>query len=642
MASNTHSVKWTTPTTLEILKTLKSKFVGSELKPYDDAKVWLREDGRLVLERSENLWKDHFKRRRENTDCGFFSTPCEPFKCLGGPLTLDVNDLLYQSYSSYLKPTKRDEKSPPKEEVVQPVEKDDLEETVKDLPPVTFSSRLSATGYGNIRDLLEIQDERKTALKGGMPYMDHIRKIEKRMEDKKEKPINGMVLMSTSDFAFMFGGARESVASAESMSSVVDNQAKQSNSSDSTRSNKSSDSLLRVNSGLTERLDRLRKDNVEFLNTLYRIITIMKNLKSVDLKTRQPLTRNKLKDLETSRKTEREHGKIGTLLQKRLSTDTSFSVDLTPTTISSHVENRHPLAFGVPKRRNRILSLFGSSGVGSRTSALVNDKMSRPMLEPREHRVDTWDDLLHAGDKTEGEQNELPVQVIPSTMMSKALRWSRRNLHVKEVNIEDKHMKPVWQNVANERAPSAFGNTKTNTEDAMSVCQRARSNMEKVNKAMRESCDEEVKKINRHRIANFRHKFDTLREIDGTTLFEKQLWRMREPKDFGIVDPDLPDIMPSKWLDELKERMFNIVGNEDTELTHALKKLCQYSQMEIKNIPQTKAKLCLIVMSLAAYDICKISTQLAIKFILEKIIQVPVDDFYNWLGLRKLPVVIVK
>ncbi|XP_055954896.1 uncharacterized protein LOC126810631, partial [Patella vulgata] len=80
------------------------------------------------------------------------------------------------------------------------------------------------------------------------------------------------------------------------------------------------------------------------------------------------------------------------------------------------------------------------------------------------------------------------------------------------------------------------------------------------------------------------------------------------------------NVIPSKWLEELTERIHNLVGPEESEINVALAHLGQHSQASVKNIPQTKARLCLIVMSLPAYDICKISTQLAITFILEKIV----------------------
>ncbi|KAK6187661.1 hypothetical protein SNE40_005638 [Patella caerulea] len=659
MASHSHLSKLS-PAIQDILKSLKNGLTDAKLKPHEDCKVWLREDGKLVIERPEDLWKKHFDRRKDNCADGFFTAPCEPYRCLGGSLTLETSDLLYQTLSDYLK---RNEKCKTEDSIGETsVPKTEVAAVHKEVKCCN-SRRRPATGFELIQESLKIGTERIVALRGGLPYMEHIKRTEKRLEDKEEKPINGMILMSTNDLAFMFH-AKESTTS-RSASSLK--QSRDGGDSDSIRSNKqdlenkatpekdtkgqtketpvksekSVDSLLGVSSALTERLNRLRGDNLEFLKAVHRIMIILRNIKSKDLKSRHPLTQTQIRDMEKERKV----GKLAglSLLQKRPSTDTNMSPDMSPPCIPS----RHTSLLAPTRRKTRLLTIFGHGGpLVSLTSRMntTSDRRSR-MAGEREVRVETWDDLLRIGEKTP-EPHPIPevtVNVIPDIITPKPTKCSRYTSANEQTVAEEKYKPTIWQVIANEKVKSkGFQdmNKHVKAKDPANICQRLQKEMETLNANLKESCNTELKKLNRERLSAFRYKFGTLRE---TSTLECHFANMRQPREY-IVNRlhEMPDVIPSKWLDELTEKIHNLVGPEESEINVALAHLGQHSQASVKNIPQTKARLCLIVMSLPAYEICKISTQLAIKFVLEKVFQGPVEEFYHWLSLRKLPLAITK
>ncbi|XP_050400964.1 uncharacterized protein LOC126817845, partial [Patella vulgata] len=87
------------------------------------------------------------------------------------------------------------------------------------------------------------------------------------------------------------------------------------------------------------------------------------------------------------------------------------------------------------------------------------------------------------------------------------------------------------------------------------------------------------------------------------------------------------EVPPSKWFEELQIKIFNTTDAKDADVNSALMQLGRFSQMGVRTVPHCRARLCLLVMSMPAYDLCKISMQLAIRFVLEEILTGQAEEY---------------
>ena len=66
-------------------------------KPYQHEQVQCRTETACKKEKPEDYWHVNYRRRQRNMDKGFYSTPWEPYRPIGGELVLDPYELVTSS-----------------------------------------------------------------------------------------------------------------------------------------------------------------------------------------------------------------------------------------------------------------------------------------------------------------------------------------------------------------------------------------------------------------------------------------------------------------------------------------------------------------------------------------------------------------
>ncbi|ESO92525.1 hypothetical protein LOTGIDRAFT_232995 [Lottia gigantea] len=644
--------------TNEIFRTVKQNFVLPEVQPYHPNRIWKRKDCDLVVERPEDYWKTHFIRRHENSEKGFYSAFNEPYRCMGGEVVLDTCDLVYDSLTCIDKENVAESRKEVevKHEIYTPIIKTDADEIVSDNKHILEGGR---GGLRAILDSLNVTAERRSAVRGGLPYEDHVKIVEDRLADLEIKPAESMILMSTSDLILQEACKRDGTdvctpdnLSVTTMTSEgshrVRNQRKLSGKTRSSRGSSAASSSMRDDGSessflcntFEDRAERLKRDNVDYLKDIVEVLDILHNMKSRFLKSKFPLPPSLMRSLKRPNGANQKSKslKFQKYNTKYKSNETLLSNELSNYMLHDRSTAGSPTGF--PKKILHTNQLnFGLFSEGGR-------RFSRtPVVE--EFKMETWEDLLYLDnrEKLTGHQHDAAKTLhITPEMASRTIRWGKL---AKET--DDKSKPPMWQVILNEKTSGeSFQDKKPKNTDVALVPQRSREEWEMVKNRLEKCCISDVEQLDRQKMQYFKFKMYSFDNMKPNTFFEKHCARMRDTSSLIPIPVAKTDIMealevpPSKWFDELQTKMFHTMGSDDPEINSTLMKLAKYSQMGPKSIPHSRAKLCLVVMSMPAYDICKISMQLALKFVLDKILKGQADEFFFWLHLRKLPVVLVK
>ncbi|KAL4218097.1 hypothetical protein ACF0H5_022833 [Mactra antiquata] len=314
-----------------------------------------------------------------------------------------------------------------------------------------------------------------------------------------------------------------------------------------------------------------------------------------------------------------------------------------------------------------------------RRSRNASSLAERPALE-------TWEDLLNVQPEQYKEEQPTGTIAFQVGVVAKFMRWYRRSgitplhssaagplidksqlAHLQDL-AEDTVDKPekresvyvqqqcsavqqtekarkltLWQQVAQEKS-TVFQNSKDKDDDSENVIKRFEQNLNKLKKSVQKENTAEIEKMIRERIASFRLKFGTLSNEECSPLFEEQQLKLHDVKDnVNKIHLENFDIKPSKWYEELREKTLAIVSSYcQPSLMEMLTKVQVFAHMDNKTVSYAKPKLCLLMMSLPAYDICQIHTQRALKFIFENILLGQEAQFQEWLNHRKIPYVVIK
>ncbi|XP_052762035.1 uncharacterized protein LOC128204677 [Mya arenaria] len=450
-------------------------------------------------------------------------------------------------------------------------------------------------------------------------------------------------------------------------------------SSKGTKSNKVN--LIQFNSGISAsmlRKERQLRDHHLFLKSLYGLLNALHNMKLRDIRSKVPLSRELVERLQKegsySREGERGIGSRGT---------NPIRQNLRPRMSNVDLENENDPAvpmsmFGVSRKVN-LLDKANTSVFGRR--------LSRNAGGPEEKKggIETWEDLLNI-QRIEYKEEPQPTTIgFQVGVVAKFMRWIKRasispvhgessvfppsqvlppvfdppekttqenkvepkQSHAQRtgsgINTVEKTKKlPIWQQVAQEKS-TVFQNIQKRASNPDATIPRFRRNIERLRQSVQKESTAEIEKMVRERSANFHLKFGMLKLEECSSLFEKQLHRIQDVKDKATkARLESFDVLPSKWYEEIKERTLTLVSSyNQPQIMEALNKLQRYSRMDNKTVPLPKAKLCLLMMSLPAYDICQIHVQKALKLIFDKILLGQEPNFEEWLNQRKIPYMIV-
>nr|XP_022316518.1 uncharacterized protein LOC111120117 [Crassostrea virginica]XP_022316528.1 uncharacterized protein LOC111120117 [Crassostrea virginica] len=161
--------------------------------------------------------------------------------------------------------------------------------------------------------------------------------------------------------------------------------------------------------------------------------------------------------------------------------------------------------------------------------------------------------------------------------------------------------------------------------------------MLKVKHDLHKELEGELQKIDREKLAVFKLKYGEFHDI--SPIFEEHMARLRSCSTGGSThrNMDITDVPPSRWFEDLEEKTLSIIGYCDEDINKTLQKIGRYSTIDSKTIPSAKAKLCLLLMSLPAYEMFTIPIQRALKFVLEVIFQGEDHLLGEWFQHRKIP-----
>jgi len=127
-------------------------------------------------------------------------------------------------------------------------------------------------------------------------------------------------------------------------------------------------------------------------------------------------------------------------------------------------------------------------------------------------------------------------------------------------------------------------------------------------------------------------------------LKEQDLKRMRNRVDEWRSLMNAETARPPVWVDELKKEQKelglhnknnNNNNNDDyQQINSKFQELSKYA--DIQSTPVLKAKLCLLVLSLPAYEVCQLPMQDAAKFFAKYVVETPEENIKEWMTSRKL------
>ncbi|KAL5015489.1 hypothetical protein ScPMuIL_009759 [Solemya velum] len=686
-----------TPVSGEITRIVRHYYHPPPTEPYATQKIWCRSNRQLSSERPDDLWHNHFVRRHENLHRGFHSVPWEPYSPVGGEIILDPCELILTTLSdqldhkiwSYYHPVRRTDRR-------QSCDKS-RQERVKSSNSSAALDRdnYPTAGYNHTREHIKDSLQRLKAVKAGQPYEENIKKkqnMQRLEEEERNKPETDMVLKSVSNFSYLaavrnvYDQAEESETVCEdssrdqlteesaSFSSPLFSRMSMTRPSSGTelRPGSSEKKLYRISSGIAEKRDRQRKSHLNFLEAIYLLLSSLNNLKTKDLKTKNPLPLDVMMAIRlewqapTNYNPDRE-SRNRQSRQLRVSTESMHPSDTPP----PGAQQWDRMSVFMPSYRRLTSIELPSSRLRERRKSRVEQPSDRSRLE-------TWEDLMAIEDKpqsTSGEPSPNGFNISVG-IVTKAIKWQKRASvmmtprinsmsaastldGVKEGEGRENNKPPstippmppllrepppprkppIWQLVAQEKSTKVFSDRqRSRATDLGKIVQKSRRDFNKLKQTLEQENDSELQKLQREKMVLFRMKFNMFENM--SPLFQENKFYMQQASASLNRNAEALDVQPARWFEELREKTCNICCPCDIRMMEILNKINKFSLMDNKTVPHAKAKLCLLVMSLPAYEICQVWMQLAVEYVLEVILLGDNDQFKGWLESRKLPYIV--
>lgn len=768
-----------------ITKLVRQSYKPVTVQEYNNEKVQCRTETTCQKSKPDDYWTSNFHRHQSNLQRGFYTSATEPYRPIGGELILDPSELVLSNFpgTANSKVNLRSARKGTSCEVTKSEARPSAKEKIQiDDENSSFTSldlvdTAPSAGYDDIKKLLKESRHRLICVRAGKYYEDHVRAVEKAndMEKEANKPDDtGMVVRSVSS-AYMATQNSKSQGSAQHgsgassrrnsgksdkvmMSDIIKTPSPVRPQSGRTTLKspalKNKLTLIQVSTGITAlmlRKERQIRDHLLYLQSIYRVLTALHNIKVRDIKSKVPLSKDVVERLQKENAREDDsRGSRGAYVSRvRGKQQSSYGfrggygsrrTSLAQSEVFSEFGDFDDTSPRKQKRKKTLLpkinqptvsrrarkmsavekigeELFGSAALAafSRAARKVNlaeqvnktlsqlrgdQRRSRnvPSISTERPALETWEDLLNVQPEPYKDDHHggLAFQI---GVLTKFMRWYRKcenevaerktekrrasiipthiggggagNIdkgqlsHLQEIHekgaqggdrdthsqhpqqpgstaqITDKVKKlPIWQQVAQEKS-TVFQNLKQKTPNPEGVIHRFKKNLNKLKRSVQKESTATLEKMTRERMANFRLKFGALTCGECSPLFDEQKLKLLDVKDnVNKAHLDNFDVQPSKWYEELKERTNSLVSNH-LGMIETLSKIQTYAHMDSKTVSYAKAKLCLLMMSLPAYDICQIYMQQALKFIFENILLGQEAQFFEWLNHRKIPNMVI-
>ncbi|XP_041361460.1 uncharacterized protein LOC121377512 [Gigantopelta aegis] len=629
-------------------KFIKKKVFSQDNKPiYKCRKVWREDGGRVEEWRHANLWQELYTRHQDNLSRGFFTPFAHQYRATG-EVILDTKELLFQTLENSMVTKKYQIHSfipESEQEAVPPVEEPSK---FPELIDIADNDERSDGGMEKIQQAIKRSRNRIRDVKAGKIYDSTFFEEKKPVEELEPT----MVLISLSDLDLLCTihtqlepleqgeAAVEMAGASSSKESVSSQEQSEENASDETSPDEANLTVQFDETDLAiptlkqfdpafETLamkERLKRDQMHFLQCIYDIIILLRNINNRHLRNKKPIPRRILRELKKTYMSRHTQIRFSKMQSQRLSGgDPSSSSTLD----NSRRDNARPSVFCGPPKCRRSIHFIGA---GSK------EKQSHKSCSADQPvKIETWDDLVSTSVQSDLTVGQSQTQIQYSTLRAMARGSMHRNI---SESPEEKGL-PIWLKIASEKSTSVVDKGKPKPDNRIRIVENAQINFNKIKQNEAREVENELSSLERERFMKFKVKLQCFDYLHSGELLAQRQQKMEEEANFITSCPDA-EIPPSKWFEELKERTLAIVGKDDSEVNAQLAKVGGYSAMSPKTVNYCKAKLCLLVMSLPAYELLCISMQLALKFVLEKILLGEAKQLVQWIMLRKLPFVIIQ
>ncbi|PFX14268.1 hypothetical protein AWC38_SpisGene21589 [Stylophora pistillata] len=356
--------------------------------------------------------------------------------------------------------------------------------------------------------------------------------------------------------------------------------------------------------------DRYVRNFSSKLRSLYTLLCYVYHLRTKDLRTKVPLSKDFLKTLKT-----------------KISTDQK----------------------GKPLRHTRNMTLWQlqphgpqRSSTDTTVSRMDHDHQLSPQMNTRSSFVtDSPSSIFRTGITGSG------VTESRTSFMGRKLRRYGGILHVIQnaaaQTSEAKDQLPIWHQVASAEKNAKENGTKgqfpkrrlkkSASKSENSLCDMIREGFDKIQARSAEQVGEKLSKINRKEKDSFIAK---LQAVDPYSVFRVDLQRVREADRVIREDYEKEDVKSAPWYRDLENEAQELGVAREAEVIIPLNNLYPFAFDDITTLPFVQAKLCLIVQSLPIYELCSLSTLEALKFLLAKILNCSSGTFNEWMNQRKL------
>lgn len=636
----------------EITKLVRDHYEPPPATPYKYEKVCQKTSQTLLHETPENSWKDGFNRRTHNMTCGFYSLPNEPYKNMGGKFELDPCGLVLSTMAKSLN-TKvwahRKVRAIPTLMSKQKLRKR-RQSLLPSMPVKPTESECLAHqhlksdgGIDSIKNQLSQLYTAKKNVQWGQSFEVYINDTNESKASKGSET-NVMKSVPVSMSAKPYGHDKKSKTNPQKgnnscpISNVKQTDKVKRASKNSPRRNqkgyknvgrmRSAPSLVPVESmdcSIEEKdRERMTRVHLEYLEALNVVINTLYNMNTRYLKSKTPLPLDQMKQLRKDTFVANDRMQLLSHGLKPVRDTSEFTI------VNDNKTSSLGLINGVASIFSKRKPMFP----GKMTPTKKNESVERHKMD--DLYLESWEDFL-AVDSIQPK----PKRKLLSALFFRSNTGATPSSRIKdsECNTPERHRRglsvkksPVWTKLAVETNEDKESDEQEHVDQNDIVCDMATKFNDLRNKQQQET-DVDIRKLERDRLPTYKRNMSLFDQMN--TNFDVHMALLSNVRDNVKQTLDLVEVKMSKWYEELKKRAILICGSSAVD--DILYKIGGHATLDHNSFTFGKAKLCLIVMSLPAYEICTVAYQTAIKFVLETILMLNLKNLRQWLVQRNIP-----
>eukprot|EP00112_Aurelia_sp_Birch-Aquarium-sp1_P004076 Seg1464.1 transcript_id=Seg1464.1/GoldUCD/mRNA.D3Y31 product="DNA-directed RNA polymerase II subunit RPB9" protein_id=Seg1464.1/GoldUCD/D3Y31 len=602
----------------EITKSIRQCLTGVEVPTYEGRKVKERTPTNLAHVRRENDWKIAWSKREKQKGEGYFSQITQPYRELG-EIELDTKDLVvdamedigvvFNMENDHYTADRRSKQ-------LKRVDKDKLKKTnplakkARRSPLYTTPERIESAdnGYSIIRERVAKTNKKVTFVKAGkslLQYLDVDAQKQKSEVTEEWRVLTPEHLLKDK----------------KSDTSAIDAQK-------------------------AKEHERTRRRFLAKLECLKTVFCCVLNMKNRDLKSKNPLSRQALRSIRKDFSADSRNARLPTspaMLNQHRPTRSSFNdndsdcvppggIFKMPPAVASSIDMQSVSRC----RLNRDSSTTHLSGMHhSGRNRLVARSPVLPAAGGM--RVEAW----VASQSSMKLNGSFAAESANSTPRNPQIDYNSLSLLPRRaavVKARETVELPIWQRITQneiKREDIKAGRKvkegkKKHVKDVENMLQAKRDAFENMKRKALNKLHRDLD--NKHN--RFRHKLKFMQD----SIFDKQRYNKAGEK-LGDNKVQIEvDEHAADWHKALSAKQKSLKLGGEEEVAAKLKDLLQFCRIELSTIPLLRSRLCLLVMSLPAYDLCRAAMQEAIKFFLTSIMDISEHNLEDWMMHRRLAV----